>query len=182
MKYIKLFENFDDREDPKFIIITHLGEVDEVETDNKNIRLFNLRDIADNTKQSYEDKIKSCYSHLKEAEYFMYIFDEFCIVINSDLNIINSKFDIRDNEAKVLYVDDEEEVIFYHYKEIDTFHSHMVRTTRCYFNYDLIWSFFQNEMNIRDNEIGEMMAFWIKDFYDIDLRPVKLKITYDMLD
>ena len=37
-------------------------------------------------------------------------------------------------------------------------------------------------MNIRDNEIGEMMEFWIKDFYDIDLRPVKLKITYDMLE
>ena len=84
--------------------------------------------------------------------------------------------------AKVLYVDDDEEVIFYHYKEIDTIHSHMVRTTRCYFNYDLIWSFLQNEMNMGDYKIGEMMAFWIKDFYDIDLRPVKLKITYDMLD
>jgi len=180
-----LFENFDDREDPRFIIISHLGEVDEVETDNKNIRLFNLRSLQKprtDTKQSYEDKIKSCYSHLKAEKYFMYIFDTFCIVINSDLNIINSKFDIRDNEAKVLYVDDEEEVIFYHYKEIDTFHSHMLRTTRCYFNYDLIWSFFQNEMNMGDYKIGEMMAFWIKDFYDIDLRPVKLQITYDMLD
>ena len=89
MKYIKLFENFDDREDPRFIIISHLGEVDEVETDNNNIRLFNLRDISDNTKQSYDDKINSCYSHLKEEKYFMYIFDTFCIVINSDLNIIN---------------------------------------------------------------------------------------------
>jgi hypothetical protein len=74
MKYIKLFENFSDYsnlEDAKWIVISHLGEVEDVEIDSK----WNAKDILrlELLEAPTEDKIKRCEEHLKEEGFFLFM-------------------------------------------------------------------------------------------------------------
>lgn len=75
MKYIKLFENFNeelDIYDAKYIVISHLGEImhdeDNHKCDNeKDILIFSV--IGEPT----EDQIQSCAEHLKEEGFFLFV-------------------------------------------------------------------------------------------------------------
>lgn len=67
MKYIKLFENFNNDllEDAKWIVISHLGEVKEVKINAKNLLLFEL------SEEPSEEQIDKCREHLKEEGFFL---------------------------------------------------------------------------------------------------------------
>ena len=65
MKYIKLFENFNeelDIYDAKLIVISHLGEVKEVKIDSK----WNAKDILklELLEEPTDDQIEDCEKHL----------------------------------------------------------------------------------------------------------------------
>ena len=66
MKYLKLFENFNelDIQDAKWIVISHLGEVEEIEIDPKwnakNLFEFELQEIPT------KEQIESCIEHLEQ--------------------------------------------------------------------------------------------------------------------
>jgi hypothetical protein len=90
MKYIKLFEHFNedvDIYDAKYIVISHLGEVihdeDNHKCDNeKDILIFTV--IGEPT----EDQIKSCTEHLKEEGFFLFITGKDWDVSDDDTSIL----------------------------------------------------------------------------------------------
>ena len=93
MKYIKLFENFNeepDMYDALQIVITHLGEVEEVEIDSK----WNAKDILrlELLEAPTHDQIKSCKKHLfpedEKEGFFLYMTGTDWSEVNKNVSVI----------------------------------------------------------------------------------------------
>jgi hypothetical protein len=170
MKYIKLFENFNEDlniEDAKWIIISHLGEVKEIEIDPKwnakELIMFKLN------KRSTEEQIESCREHLKEEGFFLYTKKKKCVVgignsvkeycINwlndnySNMEVVASK----DYPGCFLYrFEPNDNILFYRNK----FNDFLVR-------YDKIWLFFIEYFGLEEQEIKEITKEWISETYNL---------------
>ena len=80
MKYIKLFENFNEPDilDAKWIVISHLGELENVEI-NPKWNAKNLLSFELNEEPTKEQIIK-CREHLNDEGFFLRIDSKFTIV------------------------------------------------------------------------------------------------------
>ena len=182
MKYLKLFENFNepDIEDAKWIIIRYLGEVENIEIDPKwnakNLLSFVLLE------KPTRDEIINCREHLKEEGFFLTKENNKCIVgvgnsvkeycINwlkenfSDMDVVDSK----DNPGNILY----------RYTPKDNIINYKPEDKLVYINYNRIWSFLNSEscFNLEDNKVYPIISEWLNDVYKLSgLKTIGISIN-----
>lgn len=196
MKYIKLFENFNeeiDIYDAKYIVISHLGEIMHDEDNHKcgnekDILIFSIGNPT-------EDQIQSCAEHLKEEGFFLFItgkgwdasddetsilvgvgnsFDEW---INNWLNrnfgnlkridCGNEAFYTEDHSLKEIdNINIPESVIFFTNIKYDRYGWTKV-------NWKKVWRFLDNELFLSRDQIIEILKNWIEKTYGLkDLSPL----------
>ena len=190
MKYIKLFENFDYEdmlEEAKYILIAHLGEVEEVDLKNvivpnvnphmsdeliSKVRVYKLLD-SPNVKD-----LKSCEAHLKEDTEGLFCninldwyngkvavigigksVEDFC------LDWLRERFENANkytNKGQTFYLDKNNDggVSILHYYEDD------VQDKSCYISYNKIWGFLKDTLALEDSK-------WLLEKFGLDLEPKK---------
>lgn len=179
MKYIKLFENFNEEpylEDAKWIILSHIGEVKEIEIDpkwnTKNLLKFELSETPS------QDKINKCKEHLKEEGFFLsyssnstgpwessdpnYFYttglgtlEDWCI---NWLNDNYGNLNIEKKNGQIYYIDKDRNIIIEYMESLSGYF---------YINYTKVWSFFVNIINIKSYEIKPIISKWLKDKYNL---------------
>lgn len=174
MKHIKLFENFNDEthiEDAKWIVISHLGEVEEVEIDPK-YKVNNLLKLNRLEKRHFSE-LEKCKEHLKEEGFFLHLppvpGDFIIIGVGNSLeewsinwlktNLGNLKLIEKDD--KIYYVDLESKPLFMYYKDEES------KSTYYYISYDRIWSFFKSYLGIGYEEIEDLLKVWLEEAYNL---------------
>jgi len=177
MKYIKLFENFnnDTLEDAKWIIISHLGEVIEVEIDPKwnakNLLKFELYE------EPTENQIESCREHLKKEDLFLTGFDfvEFDPYTDEDFKVyclvgigktikeycINW---LNDNFSNMEAVPSKNfpNTVLYRHDLKDNVLLYDKTNNKFYVNYRKIYAFFEYYFGLDEKEILDITLEWIK--------------------
>lgn len=197
MKYIKLFENFDYEdmlEEAKYILIAHLGEVEEVDLKNvivpnvnphmsdeliSKVRVYKLLD-SPNVKD-----LKSCEAHLKEDTEGLFCninldwyngkvavigigksVEDFC------LDWLRERFENANkytNKGQTFYLDKNNDggVSILHYYEDD------VQDKSCYISYNKIWGFLKDTLALEDSQIRSILSKWLLEKFGLDLEPKK---------
>jgi len=172
MKYIKLFENFDGGthiEDAKWIVISHLGEVEEIEIDPKwnakNLFEFELQEIPTS------NQIESCREHLSEEGFFLEL-NENSIVGTTGvgkslkdyyINWLNENFSNMD----IFESKDRPGCILYRYIAKDNVFIYDKKNAEVYINYNKIWSFFESYFSMEYKEIQELTEEWLSEAYNL---------------
>ena len=194
MKYIKLFENFNEEsnlEDAKWIVISHLGEImndeDNHKCDNeKDILIFSV--IGNPTK----DQIKSCEEHLKEEGLFLFVTgkdweasdDETSILVgagNSFDEWINNWLDRNfgglkriDYGTTAFYTEDQnlkEINIIDIPRSIIFFTDPTSKFTQV--NWSKLWRFLDHSLFLSRDQIREILKNWIEKTYGLkDIPPL----------
>jgi hypothetical protein len=180
MKYLKLFENFNDDldiYDAKQIVITHLGEIKEIDitkyVTNNDLLKFELRE------KPTEDQIESCREHLfpeyEEKGFFLDIQYNFSIMkifivvgVGNSLEEycikwLNEKFgNLKkvDSVKKINYVDDNNNIIFMYYKIIESGDNYLI-------NNDLVWSFLYSILGNNFNKTQDLISTWLEEKYEL---------------
>lgn len=203
MKYIKLFEDFNeelDIEDAKQIVISHLGEVKEVEIDAK----WNAKDILilDLLEEPTDDQIERCEKHLfpeyEEKGFFLHrIFEhdwaameykfvvgigrsieDYCI---SWLNSNYSDMESVDSESfpgTVLYrLTEEQKLATPLYNPEDNVLLYDETNSKVYVNTN-IWAFFEHYFGLDEYEIKEILDTWVKETYNLDVPTTRFGTYY----
>ena len=193
MKYIKLFEHFNEEthiEDAKWIVISHLGEVEEVDIDPK-YKVNNLLKLNRLEKRHFSE-LKKCEEHLKSEGFFLYlppnrVPDDLIIVGVGEsikewsINWLNTNFGnleaIQKND-KIYYIDGKRKPLFYYYKK-----DQESKNGYYYISYYEIWSFFQSDFGLVYTEIQDLMTTWLRETYKLsELTPVKGSSTAVFVD
>ena len=183
MKYIKLFENFNeelDLYDAKHIVINHLGEVKEVKIDSK----WNANDILilELLEEPTDTQIVDCKKHLfpeyEEKGFFLHrIFEhdwaamEYKVVVGIGSSIedyciswLNSNYsDMESVESESLKSIDHR---LYRYKERDNILLYDKTNNKVYVNTN-IWGFFEHYFGLDEYEIKEILDKWVKETYKL---------------
>jgi hypothetical protein len=197
MKYIKLFENFDYEdmlEEAKYILISHLGEVEEV--DLKNVRVPNVNphmsDELISKVRVYKlldspnvKDLKSCEAHLKEDTEGLFwninldwyngkvavigigkSVEDFC------LDWLRERFENANkytNKGQTFYLDKNNDggVSILHYYEND------VQDKSCYISYNKIWGFLKDTLALEDSQIRSILSKWLLEKFGLNLEPKK---------
>ena len=176
MKYIKLFENFDNIEDVlediKWILV-ELDDNPELLRNELNCNLLFYKVNHDYTAEeniTAELRLKDIgYEILKDTNYGM-------VLIKSDyfkdktikevcLQWLNEKFGkgklkIVDDNRKINYVDDNGNIIIMYYKEKDKDDNFLI-------NQDLVWSLFNIGFKLNYNNTQEIISIWLKETYNL---------------
>ena len=187
MKHNKLFENFNqetDMYDALHIVISHLGEVEEVEIDPKwNVKNLLKLNRLDGIKEGNNIKVEKCRKHLEEEGFFLYeppnrVPGDFILVgIGNSIkeyciNWLNENFSGMDvvpsklHTNYMLYRYEPKSNILFYNKEKETVYIHRA----------LIWSFFENILCIDYNTIGEITMEWLSETYNlkgVDTEPIR---------
>jgi hypothetical protein len=172
MKYIKLFENFDGGthiEDAKWIVISHLGELEEIEIDPKwnakNLFEFELQKIPT------EEQIEKCRQHLREEGFFLDINENSIAGITGVgkslkdyyINWLNENFSNMD----IFESKDRPGFILYRYVAKDNVFIYDKKNAEVYINYNKIWSFFESYFSMEYKEIQELTEEWLSEAYNL---------------
>jgi hypothetical protein len=195
MKYIKLFENFnnDTLEDAKWIIISHLGEVEDVEIDSK----WNAKDILrlELLEAPTEDQIKRCEEHLKEEGFFLFMAGTDWSKENENVSIIvgvgSSLEDgvtkwLDDNFSNLKRVDYGTTAFFtedHSLTEIDIYN--IPKSVIIYLdpnyrlsnftkvNWSKLWQFLDHDLFLNRDQIRDILKNWIEKTYGLkDIPPL----------
>jgi len=208
MKYIKLFENFDSNEDflmledAKQIIITHLGEIKEVDLRNiddddvnphmsdeliSKVRVYKLLDSPnvrnlESCEEHLEADIKGLFWNINLDWYTGKIcvvgvgksVEEFC------LEWLRERF-----EGAEKYVNEKENQVFYYDKDkngvsnydggisILYYYENDGQDKYCYINQGKIWRFLRGTLGLEDYQIRSILSKWLIDKFGLDLEPKK---------
>lgn len=174
MKYLKLFENFDNIEDVLEDIKWILVELDDNPELLRNELNGNLLFYKVNHDYTTEDNITAerrlndiDYEILKDTNYGM-------VLIKSDyfkdktikgvcLQWLNEKFGklkIVDDNKAINYVDDNGNVIIRYYKQRDKGDNFLI-------NSDLVWSLFNKGFILSYNNTQEILSTWLEETYEL---------------
>ena len=195
MKYLKLFENFNedpDMDDALQIVITHLGEVEEDEINpiwGKDILKLELRE------RPTETQIKECEEHLRgwNEGFFLHLgnwprdsednidkkypiivgvgnsIEDYCINwLNNrfgDLKEIEQTLNIQVIGPKTFYIDRNNQPLFYFYKSIESMDGSL---KTYYISSDKIYLFFKAILDLSREFTDEITKKWLKDKYDLE--------------
>ena len=177
MKYIKLFEDFNeelDIYDAKLIVINHLGEVKEVEINPKwnakNLLMFELLE------EPTDDQIKSCKKHLfpEDEEKGFFLHRGFEFFENTVLVGIGSSIEDYCISWLNLNYSNMEEVksksfpgtVLYRYEEKDNVLLYDETNRKVYVNTN-IWAFFEHYFDLDEDEIRKILDKWVKETYNL---------------
>lgn len=197
MKYIKLFENFNEEsnlEDSKWIVISHLGEImhDEYnhKCDNeKDILIFSV--IGHPT----EDQIKSCAEHLKEDGLFLFVTGKDWDASDDETSIlvgVGNSFDewinnwLNRNFGNLKRIDCGNEAFYtedHSLKEIDNVN---IPKSVIFFidisnnrygwtkiNWNKLWRFLDHSLFLSRDQMKEILKNWIEKTYGLkDIPPL----------
>jgi len=180
MKYIKLFENFDNIEDVLEDIKWILVELDDnpelLRNELNGILLFYKvnHDYTVEENITAERRLKDIdYEILKDTNYGM-------VLIKSDyfkdktikevcLQWLNEKFGklkiVNDDNSvfsrsSINYVDDNGEIIIKFYKHRDKDDNFLI-------NNDLVWSLFNKGFTLSYNDTQEILSTWLEETYEL---------------
>ena len=189
MKHIKLFENFNEEPDiydALHIVITHLGEVKEVEidpkwNDNSLIKLNRLE-------KRHHTEVRLCEEHLIAEGFFLYMppnrvtgdfiivgignsLEDYCINwLNNrfgDLKEIKQTLNISDNRIgpKTFYIDKNNKPLFYFYKSLEAIEGSL---KTYYISSDEIYLFFKEILDPHQtpSAIDKMTKKWLEEKYE----------------
>ena len=180
MKWLKLFENFQlddydnkmDLEDAKWIVITHLGEINELELPNfPHFPLkwqYNIAPIENvlylEVSNPTNENIKKCESHLSAEGFFIFVNNNKCIVGFGDKSsfILNWLNNFSKNKLKTVkmanrinYCDENGYQLFSHtIKDLDDTKEIIIS--------DIIWEFFVELLHMKINEIEPILNGWLE--------------------
>lgn len=203
MKYIKLFEDFNeelDIYDAKQIVISHLGEVKEVEIDDNK---WNANDILilELLEEPTDKQIVDCKKHLfpeyEEKGFFLHrIFEhdwaamEYKFVVGIGRSIedyciswLNSNYsDMKSVESESLKSIDHR---LYRYNKkgltIPTSEDNVLlydkTNNKVYVNTN-IWAFFQEYFDLDEEEIKEILDTWVRETYKLDVPTTRFGTYY----
>ena len=170
MKYIKLFENFNepDIQDAKWIVISHLGEVEKIEIDPKwnakNLLMFKL------SEEPTKEQIIKCREHLNDDGFFLDDPGLIGIVVGIGnsvkdycINWLNDNFSNMD----VVKSKDRAGYILYRYAAKDNILVYYKKNEDVYINYNKIWSFFESYFSMEYKEIQELTEEWLSEAYNL---------------
>lgn len=182
MNHLKKFENFNsieelkirllesiqpDIEDAKWIVISHLGEIEKIDIDDKIMRFRLLEnpsnELIQNCKRHLGDSGFSLICSIRENKYT--VFDG-----NSPEEYLrywlNSNFGDLKQIAKakeIYYVDKDNLPLFFYHQNLEF----------CYINYNRIWLFFieyfylDPEINNEKKQIKTIIKDWLKETYNL---------------
>ena len=176
MKWLKLFENFQlddydnkmDLEDAKWIVITHLGEINELELPNE-YESTPIKDVIYlEVSNPTNENIKKCESHLSAEGFFIFVNNNKCIVGFGDKSsfILNWLNNFSKNKLKTVkmanrinYCDENGNQLF----------SHTIKSTfldrdntKEIIIGDIIWEFFFELLRMKINEIEPILNSWLE--------------------
>ena len=173
MKYIKLFEDFNeepDMYDALQIVITHLGEVEKVDIDPK----WNTNNLIklNRKEERHHTEVEQCEGHLSAERFFLYIAPDivpgdFIIVGVGEsiedwcINWLNDNYgnlNIEEKDGEIYYIDKDRNVIIKYMKSNSGYY---------YINFTKVWSFFVNVINMKSHEIKPFISKWLKDKYNL---------------
>jgi hypothetical protein len=172
MKWLKLFENFQlddydnkmDLEDAKWIVITHLGEINELELPNE-YESTPIKDVIYlEVSNPTNENIKKCESHLSAEGFFIFVNGAKCLVGFGDKSsfILNWLNNFSKNKLKTVkmanrinYCDENGYQLFSHtIKDIDDTKEIIIS--------DIIWEFFVELLHMKINEIEPILNGWLE--------------------
>ena len=176
MKYIKLFENFDNIEDVlediKWILV-ELDDNPELLRNELNCNLLFYKVEPDYT----VEENRTAEFRLNDIGYETLTYTNHgMVLIKSDyfkdktikevcLQWLNEKFGkgklkIVDDNRKINYVDDNGNIIIMYYKEKDKDDNFLI-------NQDLVWSLFNIGFKLNYNNTQEIISIWLKETYNL---------------
>jgi hypothetical protein len=184
MKYIKLFENFnnDILEDAKWIVISHLGEVKEVEVPAKNLLMFELLE------EPSEEQINKCREHLKEEGFFLSdpglidFYDHekhFIVGIGNSvkeycINWLNDNFSGLEAVPSKSFPN----TVLYRHDLKDNVLLYDKTNNKVYINYQKIWAFLEHYFDLDENDIQEITEQWISETYNLNATTTRFGVYY----
>lgn len=179
MKWIKLFENFQlddynnslDLEDAKWIVITHLGEITELELpinfciEENPIENVLYLEVSNPTSEN----IKKCEDHLKSEGFFIFMNDDRCLIGFGDkssfitnwltANFGKDKLKIVKFGNRVHYTGENGNQLLSHTIKSE-FLTH--DNTKEIIIGDVIWEFFFELLRMKINEIEPIINNWLE--------------------
>lgn len=193
MKWIKLFEEFDSDmlEDAKHIMISHLGELEEIDfiggdlqvemSDRlrERIRVYRLLE-SPNVKD-----LKACEEHLNdetEGVFWNVNLDWYrgkIAVVGIGRSIeeflgewLLERFsglkkqvrELTGDRNQVFYYDKNGSGVFYYYEEDS-------QDKSVHVSFQKIWGFFQTVLGLEDSQIKQIVKDWLWDGFGLDLEP-----------
>ena len=205
MKYIKLFENFDSNdmlEDAKWILISHLGEIKEIDIRGvdanivdpmmsneliSRIRVFELLG-SPNVKD-----LKACEAHLEaetEGIFWNVNLDWYrnrvCVVgIGESIEEFCLEWLRERFENAERYFNEKQNQLFYLDRDKDGKSIHTGGATLllykldgfdskyCYINQQKIWSFLTDKLGLEDSQVRSILSKWLIEKFDITAEPKK---------
>ena len=193
MKYIKLFEDFNeelDIYDAKQIVISHLGEVKEVDIDDnkwnaKEILILEL--LEEPTNKQIEDCKKHLFPEYEEKGFFLHrIFEhdwaamEYKFVVGIGRSIedyciswLNSNYSDMESVKSESFPG----TVLYRYKEKDNVLLYDETNSKVYVNTN-IWGFFEHYFDLDEEEIKEILDTWVKETYKLDVPTTRFGTYY----
>ena len=183
MKYLKLFENFNDDldiYDAKQIVITHLGEVKEVEINPKwNAKGILILELLE---EPTEDQIKSCKKHLfpedEEKGFFLHrIFEhDWAAMENKVVVGIGSSIEdyciswLNSNYSNMEAVPSKNfpNTVLYRHDLKDNVLLYDKTNEKVYVNYRKIYAFFEYYFDLDEQEILDITKEWMSDTYKLN--------------
>ena len=190
MKYLKLFENFNepDIEDAKWIIIRYLGEVENIEIDpkynTKNLSIFEI------SEELSEEQINRCKEHLKEEGFFLsepgmidQDDDKFIVGIGNSVKEYCINW-LNDNFSNMEAVNSKNfpGTVLYRYEPKDNVLLHDKTNNKVYVNYRKIWAFLERYFDLDDQEIQELTEEWLKDTYNLNVPTTRFGSYYERFE
>ena len=201
MKRIKLFENFDSNEDflmledAKQIIITHLGEIKEVDLRNiddddvnphmsdeliSKVRVYKLLDSPnvrnlESCEGHLEADIKGLFWNINLDWYTGKIcvvgvgesVEEFCLEWLRERFKNTEKYTNDENKTFYLERGYSGGVSILYYYENDG------QDKYCYINQGKIWRFLRGTLGLEDYQIRSILSKWLLEKFGLDLEPKK---------
>ena len=186
MKYLKLFENFNepDIEDAKWIIIRYLGEVETIEIDPKwnakNLLSFVLLE------KPTRDEIINCREHLKDEGFFLHIpennIDSKFIIVGigetleeyltkwlddnfgnlKKINYGTTAFFTEDHSLTKIDVTDIPRSVIFYTDPVS------LSYTFTKVNWEKLWQFLDHDLFLNRDQIREILKKWIEKTYGLE--------------
>ena len=205
MKYIKLFENFDSNdmlEDAKWILISHLGEIKEIDIRNVNANIVDpmMSDDLINRIRVFEllgspnvKDLKGFEAHLEaetEGIFWNVNLDWYrnrvCVVgIGESIEEFCLEWLRERFENAERYFNEKQNQLFYLDRDKDGKSIHTGGETLllykldgfdskyCYINQQKIWSFLTVKLGLEDSKVRSILSKWLIEKFGITAEPKK---------
>lgn len=201
MKWIKLFENFenDKLDDAKDILRLHLGELEEVDfiggdlqvemSDSlrERIRVYrllespNVRDLKA-CEDHLEDETEGVFWNVKLDWYSGKVavvgigrsIEEFLgeWLLERFSGLKKQVRELTGDRNQVFYYDAKNgSGVFYYYEKRSKLLNSIMKDKSVYVSFQKIWGFFQTVLGLEDSQIKKIVHDWILEKFNLDLEP-----------